>query len=244
MRFSSFSATFLMACGVTLASTASRTFGQVAVSGVTYELHGVNYSPLANVTIQVLRGGNPVLSTPVLSGSDGAFSLKISGPDPFDVAFFGPQKGPVTVPEIYTLAGISGTINQLHVTVYTIPQARKSGINLKEKFAYILPRIGPEAKMAVPGLTELLKNKVDAGSRTIAVEALGVIGPAARLAVPNITSSLKDENWQVRSGAAVALGQIGPEANAAVPALMELTLDPNRKVRDAATEALEKIKKK
>ena len=54
-----------------------------------------------------------------------------------------------------------------------------------------LGKIGPEAKDAVPALTELLNDKNE-NVRSAAAIALGGIGPAAKSAVPALTKLLKD----------------------------------------------------
>ncbi|MGA2617282.1 MAG: HEAT repeat domain-containing protein [Thermoguttaceae bacterium] len=240
MKFSPTSAAVVIACGLGLVASPARTFGQIVVSGYTYEFQGVNYTVLPNVQIQVFRRGSPILGQPVSSGHDGAFTLVISGPEPFDVVFFGPAGGPAKLPEMYHLAGKNGTSNQLHVTVYTIAQARKLALNPKAKIEYILPRIGAEAKITVPALAELLKDK-ELGSRTTAVQALGDIGPEARAAVPAIAELLREEDAPIRWLAASALGQIGPAAKTAVFPLTVSLKDDNERVRSKAAGALGKI---
>jgi len=83
-------------------------------------------------------------------------------------------------------------------------------------------RIGPEAKTAVPALTELLK---DTDSRRTAAEALGRIGPEAKAAVPALTELLKDTDAAVQLHAALALLVIGPENSAAVVPLLAESLE-------------------
>ena len=58
--------------------------------------------------------------------------------------------------------------------------------------ALALGEIGPEAKTAVPALTELLKDK-DSNVQWAAARALGKIGPEAKMATPALTELLKDE---------------------------------------------------
>ncbi len=143
MRCSSISAV-VIACGLGLVSSPSRTFGQVAVSGYTYELAGVNYKGLPNVEIQVFRRGNPIFGRPKSSGSDGAFNLVVPGPEPFDVVFFGPAR----LPEIYALAGKNGTTNQLHVTVIAMAEAKRLEMNPKKQIDYILRRVSGDRELA------------------------------------------------------------------------------------------------
>jgi len=73
--------------------------------------------------------------------------------------------------------------------------------------AYALGKMGPEAKMAIPALTELLRDK-DTEVRQAAAYALGAMGPEANTAIPALTELLKDEYEQVRKAAAEALKKI------------------------------------
>ncbi|MHB1033611.1 MAG: HEAT repeat domain-containing protein [Pirellulales bacterium] len=122
--------------------------------------------------------------------------------------------------------------------------------------ANALGRMGPEAKPAIPALTELLRDK-DPNVRIAAVSALGRIASAA---VPALTELRKNVGpsaggapgmdlnpsglrvvgplIRIRPAAARALGQIGP---AAIPALTELLRDKDWEVRCFAAEALGKI---
>jgi HEAT repeat protein len=99
--------------------------------------------------------------------------------------------------------------------------------------------MGPEAKTAVPALTELLKDD-DEWVRRAAAWALGKIGPEAKTATPALTELLRDK-W-VRQTAASTLGNIGPEAKTAIPALTELLQDTDKDLGKTAAEALQKIK--
>jgi HEAT repeat protein len=65
--------------------------------------------------------------------------------------------------------------------------------------------------------------------------------PPVKTAVPALVEALKDENAQVRAGAASALGTIGPEAKVAVSSLTELVQDRDEIVRSEAAAALKKI---
>jgi radical SAM protein with 4Fe4S-binding SPASM domain len=84
--------------------------------------------------------------------------------------------------------------------------------------------MGPQAKEAVPALTDALKDG-DATVRSGAASALGAVGPEAKPAVPALMELLRDKEQYVRVGAARALGSIGPEAKAAVPALIQAYMD-------------------
>ena len=90
-----------------------------------------------------------------------------------------------------------------------------------------LGEIGPEAKAAVPALTELLKDN-STSMQEILAEALGKIGPNAKDVVPAITELLQDKAYAVRASAARALGRMGPAAKDAVPALTQLLQDKEK----------------
>ena len=106
----------------------------------------------------------------------------------------------------------------------------------RDAAALALGKIGPEAKFAVPRLTELL---IDESVRETAAWALGEIGSAAKSATPALITLLKNE-W-VRQTAASSLGHIGPAAKAAIPALTELLEDPDKGLHKTAADALQKI---
>ena len=63
------------------------------------------------------------------------------------------------------------------------------------------------------------------------------------LDVSEALQALRDNDWQVRTAAAMALEEIGPQAAGAVPDLIQaLEKDRREDVRRAAAEALESIK--
>jgi hypothetical protein len=107
--------------------------------------------------------------------------------------------------------------------------------------AWALGKIGSEARIATPALTELLKD-LDADVRYYAALALGNIGRDAKTAIPALVELLEDMDEDVRRAVAEALGYIGSEAKTAISALTEVLGDENESVRKAATETLEKIK--
>ena len=76
--------------------------------------------------------------------------------------------------------------------------------------AEALGQMGPEAKTAVPALTEMLDDRV-ADVRRSAAAALGKMGPEARPAVPALKKAAEDidEDDSVRKTAAEALTRIG-----------------------------------
>ena len=65
--------------------------------------------------------------------------------------------------------------------------------------AYTLGLIGPEAKVAVPVLTQVAGDRrLRNNTRLFAVQALGQIGPSAQSAVPVLVSCLKDDHKRLR----------------------------------------------
>lgn len=109
--------------------------------------------------------------------------------------------------------------------------------SVRLKSVVALARIGPDAKAAVPALTEALKNR-DPDLREEAAKALGHIGPDAKTAVPVLIRALKDKVDGVRRDAVVALGCIGPDAKAAVPELAEALKDEDGCMGRRVAEAI------
>jgi HEAT repeat protein len=97
---------------------------------------------------------------------------------------------------------------------------------------------GPEARAAVPTLSEALQDP-DAGVRELAAAALAGIGEPAEAAVTDLGAALRDPSPAVRRNAALALSHIGPKAASVVPQLGR-ALDPQQPhdVRFFAAEAL------
>lgn len=118
---------------------------------------------------------------------------------------------------------------------------------------YLLGRIGPEARQAVPVLMSALEAP-DGALCACAIEALGEIGPEARQAIPAIVQRLGDQReagavvephrwtyagtWEVSMNAWLALGKMGPEAALGViPALDHR----DQAVRERAALALKQL---
>lgn len=99
----------------------------------------------------------------------------------------------------------------------------------------VLKLLGPEAKGAVPELTNYLE---DSRSRNAALDVLARIGPLATPAVKSIMRLLKVEQSSTRALAARALAAMGPPAVRAAPALVGLLRDRDEDVRMAAAAAL------
>ncbi|MEN6449155.1 MAG: HEAT repeat domain-containing protein [Thermoguttaceae bacterium] len=103
-----------------------------------------------------------------------------------------------------------------------------------------LGKIGPEARTAVPILTELLRDK-NRRIRLSAASALADIDPKAEVTMPVLVELLADGDQGVRSCAAEATGKFGPMARTATPALIGLLTDRDADVRCSAAGALGKI---
>src|SRR5262249_3675626 len=74
-----------------------------------------------------------------------------------------------------------------------------------------LARVGPEAKAAVPALTQALEDRSPL-VRMNAAYALGKIGPAARAAAGALLEARKDKAPRVRQAASWAVLQVDPRA--------------------------------
>jgi len=72
--------------------------------------------------------------------------------------------------------------------------------------------IGPEARIVVPELVQLLRSP-DGTIRYSAAGALGGIGPDACDAVPALTAALQDEAKIVRKAATAAITKINVEGS-------------------------------
>jgi HEAT repeat protein len=101
----------------------------------------------------------------------------------------------------------------------------------------ILRTMGADAEMAIPSLTQALKQE-DPNFRLAAVEALAGIGPKSKSAVPELASLLKDSHEDIRIVTANLLGQLGLDAESAIPSLTAALSDPSPTVRASAITAL------
>jgi len=88
----------------------------------------------------------------------------------------------------------------------------------------VLREIGPDAKDAVPALTEKLKDPRPEIRREAAL-TLGAMGPAAEAAIPQIAALLADEH--ARNAATFVLGELGQ-----IPADAEATIRAAAKTQD------------
>lgn len=125
---------------------------------------------------------------------------------------------------------------------YWMEQLNDDDFNIRRRAAYVLGRIAPAAKEAIPALTGALQDR-HMETRWYAIDALGSFGPAAKNAVPSIIASLREKqnDETVRRRGARSLGRIGPAAGDAVPVLAEALTSDDALYRVAAAEALWRI---
>jgi len=100
--------------------------------------------------------------------------------------------------------------------------------------ARVLGDMGPEAKEAIPALTQALRGGKVADWREAAAYALAKIGPEAVPALFQVAEDHHNDIW-VRCDAIDALGDIGPEA---VPVLIQILRDDSDQIRMHAAGAL------
>src|SRR2546425_174901 len=86
-----------------------------------------------------------------------------------------------------------------------IRKLKDKDASVRSNAALELGRIGPEAKAAVPDLSDALKEK-DANVRREAALALGRIGPEAKAAIPDLINALEDQ--EISALVAYSVGQI------------------------------------
>jgi HEAT repeat protein len=115
--------------------------------------------------------------------------------------------------------------------------------NPSTRFAAIhaVGKIGPEAREAIPALVETIRQTRNHDKRILFACNHALLAMGKEI-VPDMISVLKDEDWEMRRGAAWILGKVGPDAKDAVPALTEALGDSNDSVRIKASEALKKIR--
>lgn len=134
--------------------------------------------------------------------------------------------GPAAVPAL--VQALRQSTNQSSVDWWT-----------RDNAAFLLERMGPQAKSAVPDLITLLGHQNN-DLRSWAAAILGFIGPAASNAVPRLIQLL-DDRTVIRGDAASALGQIGAREQSVVPALMSLLHDNDSEVQHRAIVSLGKF---
>lgn len=93
------------------------------LAGTTSYVENGVYRPLDGVEVTVYRKAPVGQET---SNAGGKFSVTFSGGPPVTVLFRGPDGH---LPALQSLNANAGTKHQVHVTLYTIDEARKQGIN-------------------------------------------------------------------------------------------------------------------
>ena len=95
-------------------------------------------------------------------------------------------------------------------------QARSAtDASVRRAAAWAIWRIRLDPEIAIPSLTELLKDQ-DSSVRAAAAWSLGGIAPESKAAIPALIELLQDKDAWARRAAAEAVGLIGPDATAAV----------------------------
>ncbi len=102
-------------------------------------------------------------------------------------------------------------------------------------------KIGPEAKEAIPLLIETIRQTRNGDKKMILACNKALLAMGKEL-VPHMISLLKDDDWEMRRGAAWTLGMLGPDAKDAIPALTKALNESNPNVQAMAAESLKKIK--
>jgi HEAT repeat protein len=131
------------------------------------------------------------------------------------------------------------TKEAVKVLVEIAEKSAKTNPSLHGTALKALGVFGPEAKGALPVLTEALINTPDSNSRESVADLLGDIGPEAQDAVPALrTRLLQDIDPSVRRKAAAALGTIGLADSKVIEDLSQALKDPDPRVGQQAAAAL------
>jgi hypothetical protein len=111
-----------------------------------------------------------------------------------------------------------------------------------------VPNLSPdESDQADPGvwngrpIKEWIVASNDPATRDYAKGYLDQFGPEDKDLVPVLIALLKDENADVRLGAAKLLGQIGPDAKDALEPLADACVDPDKRVLKEIITASKRI---
>jgi HEAT repeat protein len=181
--------------------------------------------------------GIPVLMQTLKAGELSARREAVSA-----LAEFGPQAKPVVGALVATLGDKDEVRGPASMTLAGMGSAAVPAVAavLQDKdervrvgAAYVLSRIGKDAKEAVPALAEALADQ-NLYVGYLAAEALAKIGPEAKAAAPALAAALHTEAMRVddafpvgkgdalRDITAVALAKIGPDAKEAIPVLIDV----------------------
>jgi HEAT repeat protein len=128
------------------------------------------------------------------------------------VGLLGDTEKPVVAQAVEALAAFGAD---------AVPVASKALENprLRLGAVFVLKRLGPAAKGAVPDLVRAMSKETELDVRREIFFALAAIGPGSEEAIPELIKALSHTNPKVRNGASYALGKIGPAAKSALPTL-------------------------
>jgi HEAT repeat protein len=115
---------------------------------------------------------------------------------------------------------------------------------VRARCAHAILNLAPEAKPAIPGLLQQIKEKMhdDWEGRGYAAAALGVMGVRDPAMIPALVEGLDQKPYkELRLHSARFLGEMGPQAKAAVPTLIAASKEPDAEVARAAADALRKV---
>lgn len=129
---------------------------------------------------------------------------------------------------------------------FMIKALRNNNDRIRESATQMLYGLAPDARNAIPALTETLgdPNQFVRQWAATALERMGhLFGPLLNVAIPGLVKLLRDDDYVVRTWAAHAIGSIGNHAESAIPALENAKNDEDSDVAEAATEAIEAIRR-
>lgn len=112
--------------------------------------------------------------------------------------------------------------------------------DVRANVAYVLARVSPPPKKAMPALARALGDDSTAVRRRSA-RALWGFGADAKPAVPTLATMLHHKDEETRKWVALSLGRIGPDAKVAVPELISMLEEGGTDERRFAARALGRI---
>lgn len=118
-----------------------------------------------------------------------------------------------------------------------VSMKKEKDTDVRKTVIQMLGQMGPPAKLAVPELLKLLKDK-DKEITQAAVASLSLIGPGA---IATFTAALKDPDKDMRRNVALVLLNMGPKAKEALPALVAGLKDPEEEIRKLCILSLKEI---
>jgi len=112
--------------------------------------------------------------------------------------------------------------------------------NNRLRAAFTLARLGPDAKAAIPALTDAANNRSE-GVQFMFREVLDEIGRATVADIPQLVAQLRDNNAEVRAQAIQRLESLKTEAKPAIGPLLQALKDQNTRVRFLSVLALNNL---